>query len=149
MQIAAVWIRTPTRTLYYSQFDDAFVQERYASLHALSVLSVQYLQDIVVSKREQQLQFFVFGTQGANEVILVQALNLLVESVAKVGGDAGAQEDLLLQNFMELSTTLSEVVDQGQLLTDEVPEIFQRQESAGMVRNVAAGMRFLAKTIIQ
>ncbi|CAL6070488.1 Conserved_hypothetical protein [Hexamita inflata] len=147
-QISAVWLKTASKTLYFNKFNEKFNLDQYNKFTASTQLQVQYFKDIVVSKKIDDLSLFVFGDKDANELVLINALTTIETGLFYVLED-NVTEETVMTNYMIVSATMTEIVDNGYLLTEEVPEVFQKVAEAGIVNSVMGGVKFLAKTILQ
>ena len=146
--ISAVWLKSATKTLYFVQYDKQFSLDAYKNFSAFSETSINYYNDIVVSKKIGELQLFLFGNKNANELLIERGLETIDKSLFQVL-DGLVTEENVITNYLNVATTISEIVDNGVVLTEEQPELFTKQAESGIVHSVLGGVKFLAKTILQ
>lgn len=70
------------------------------------------------------MSLFVVAPNDGNEIILTTAIHTLEQALYDVMGDKDINEDNIMRNYLMVATTFSEIVDNGYLLTDTVPQVF-------------------------
>jgi len=97
---------------------------------------------VTVYKNSADVWFFVVGHQAENELILVSALNALVDALA-AGLRCAPDKRSLLDNFDVLLLTIDELVDGGMILELDPTTIVNRYARTSRTSLLA---RSLSKT---